>query len=304
MSGWSLSRWAAMKCTGAADASLDFVEHEEGAMFLAEAFDGGEVTGGGWDDAGFALEWLEDDGGRLVLAKGGFEGGDVTEGDFVGLGKHGAEALFPESVAHEREGAAGEAVEGSLGVDDAVTSGEDAGKLDDGFDAFAAGAAEEGLSEVRPGESGEALGERASGVSDVTLQHRGAGGFELVDESFDDVGMVMAGVVDTVAGEEVEDDASVFGVELGADTATVLDVHAEEVQEAGPLGIDEAAVCGVWGLGGGRRIAQGREEFGVHGYKSHLSMTLFRYFPLAEPGVKESRRKRMRGAISYLLSVT
>ena len=61
-----------------------------------------------------------------------------------------------------------------------------------------------------------------------------------MDEGFDDVGMVVAGVVDAVAGEEVEDDASVFGVELGAEAAAVLDVHAEEAEEAGPLGIDEA----------------------------------------------------------------
>ena len=64
-------------------------------------------------------------------------------------------------------------MEGSLGVDDAVASGEDAGELDDGFDAFAAGAAEEGLGEVRAGEGGEALGERAGGVGDVALQHAG-----------------------------------------------------------------------------------------------------------------------------------
>ena len=218
-----------------------------------------------------------------VVRSVGFEGCDVAEGDFVGFGKHGAEAFFPEGVAHEREGAAGEAVEGSFGVDDAVAAGEDAGELDDGLDAFAAGAAEEGFGEVCAGESGEALGEGSGGVGDVALEHRGAGGLELVDEGFDDVGMVVAGVVDAVAGEEVEDDASVFGVELGADAAAVFDVHAEEVEEAGPLGIDEAAVCGVGGVGGGRRIAQGREEFGVHGCKSHLSMTLFRDFRWQNP---------------------
>ena len=51
---------------GAADAGLDFVEDEEGAVFFAEALDGGEVAGGGGDDAGFALEGFEDDGGDFV----------------------------------------------------------------------------------------------------------------------------------------------------------------------------------------------------------------------------------------------
>jgi hypothetical protein len=64
--------------------------------------------------------------------------------------------------------------------------------------------------------------------------------------------MIVAGVVDAVAGEKVEDDASVFGVQFGAEAATVLDVHAEEAEEARPLGVDEVAVSGIgeWRGGG------------------------------------------------------
>jgi len=118
-------------------------------------------------------------------------------------------------------------VKGSLGIDDSVAAGEDAGELDDGLDALATGTAEEGFGEVRAGESGEAFGESAGSVGDVALHHGGARGLEFVDERFDDVGMVVAGVVDAVAGEEVEDDASVFGVQLGAEAVKVPDVHAE-----------------------------------------------------------------------------
>ncbi len=109
------------------------------------------------------------------------------------------------------------------------------------------------------GEGGESFGEGAGGGGDVALEHDGAGGLELVDEGFDDVGMVVAGVVDAVAGEEVEDDASVFGVELGAEAAAVLDVHAEEAEEAGPFGIDEVAVGGA-GAGGGGLVGGGLEN--------------------------------------------
>jgi len=244
---------------GAGDAGLNFVEDEEGAVLFAEALDRGEVAGGCGDDAGFALEGLEEDGGDFVLLERGFEGWDVAEGDFVGFGEHGAEAFFPESVSHEGEGAAGEAVKCAFGVDDAVASGEDAGELDDGLDALAAGAAEECFGEVRAGEGGETFGEGAGGVGDVALQHHGAGGLELLDEGFDDVGMVVAGVVDAVAGEEVEDDAFVFGVEFGAEAAAVSNVHAEEAEEACPLGIDEVAVCGA-GEGGGRGLVGGGLE--------------------------------------------
>ena len=86
---------------GAADAGLDFVEDEEGVVLLAEALDGGEVAGGWGHNACFALEGFEDYGGGAVVAEDGLEGGNVAEGDFVGFGEHGAEALFPEGVAHE-----------------------------------------------------------------------------------------------------------------------------------------------------------------------------------------------------------
>src|ERR1700732_1034847 len=114
-------------------------------MFFAEALDCGEVAGGCGDDAGLALEGLEDYGGDFVLLERGFEGCDVAKGNFVGFGEHGAETIFPKSVSHEGESAAGQAVECAFGVDDAVAAGEDAGELDDGLDALAAGAAEEGF---------------------------------------------------------------------------------------------------------------------------------------------------------------
>jgi hypothetical protein len=61
--------------------------------------------------------------------------------------------------------------------------------------------------------------------------------------------MVVACVVDTVAGEEVEDDSPVFGMEFGTATAAVLDVHTEKIEESNPLGIDEVAVGVVMGCG-------------------------------------------------------
>jgi len=85
---------------GAADAGLNFVKNEQGAVFFAEDLDGGEIAGGRGDDAGFALKGLEDDGGDFLLSQGDFDGGDIAEGDFVSLGEHRAEALFPEIISH------------------------------------------------------------------------------------------------------------------------------------------------------------------------------------------------------------
>jgi hypothetical protein len=47
--------------------------------------------------------------------------------------------------------------------------------------------------------------------------------------------MVVPGVLDAVPGEEVEEDAAVFGVEFGTDATLVAHVHAEEVEQAHPL---------------------------------------------------------------------
>lgn len=86
---------------GASDAGLDFIENEEGAVLFAEALDSGEVAWGRGDDAGFALERFEDYGSDFMLLQGGFEDGNIGEGDFISFGEHGAEAFFPEGVSHE-----------------------------------------------------------------------------------------------------------------------------------------------------------------------------------------------------------
>jgi hypothetical protein len=226
---------------------LDFVEDEERAVLFTETLDGGEVVVRRRDDAGFALEGFKDDGSDLMLAECGFERGGVTEGDLVGLRKHGTEAFFPEGVSHEGERAAGEAVKGSLGVDDSVAFGEDAGEFDGSFHAFAAGAAKESFGEMSAGERGEALCERSGAAGGVALQHGGPGGLQLANELADDVWMVVAGVVDAVAREEVEDDASVFGMQFGTVTGAVFDVHPEKAEESNPFRIDEVTVGVVGG---------------------------------------------------------
>ena len=53
-------------------------------------------------------------------------------------------------------------------------------------------------------------------------------------------------------------------MELVAEAAAVLDVHAEEAEEAGPLGFDEVAVggagkCGVGQTGLGLENGRGHE---------------------------------------------
>ena len=57
-------------------------------------------------------------------------------------------------------------------------------------------------------------------------------------EGCDDGGMVVAGVVDAVAGEEVQDDVALHGVELGARAEPVFGLHLEQIEKTDPLRVD------------------------------------------------------------------
>ena len=48
----------------------------------------------------------------------------------------------------------------------------------------------------------------------------------------------MAGIVDTIAGEKVQDSSTVGSVEVGSETSRVADVHLQEVEQADPLRIN------------------------------------------------------------------
>ncbi len=127
---------------------------------------------------------------------------------------------------------------------EAVAAGAGAGKLDGGFDAFAARAAEEHFGEASAGEAREAIGQLAGELGDVALQHGGAAAVEFILERFDDSGVVVAGVVDAIAGEEVEDAAAVGGKELGGGAAFRLHVHLQDLEQADPLRVHAIGVFG------------------------------------------------------------
>ena len=78
---------------------------------------------------------------------------EIAERDGVRVGKQRAEAVAPEGVAHQGQGAAGQAVERALGVEQPGAVGVRAGELDGSLDAFAARTAEEGLLYLAPASS-------------------------------------------------------------------------------------------------------------------------------------------------------
>jgi len=118
-----------------------------------------------------------------------------------------------------------------------------AGEFDCGLNAFAAGAGEENFGEIAAREVAEARGQFAGEFGNVALQHDGAGAVEFVFESLNDGGMVVAGIVNAEAREEVDDAAAIGSGELSSGAAAVGDVHLEQVEELGPLRVYEIGIA-------------------------------------------------------------
>jgi hypothetical protein len=100
-----------------------------------------------------------------------------------------------------------------------------AGKLDYGFDAFTAGAAEKHLGQAATATLAELRREFAGEFGHVTLQHRRTAAVELGFEGSDNVGMVMAGIVDAVTGEEIDDLPPIIGLQVGTGATSVTRIH-------------------------------------------------------------------------------
>ena len=77
--------------------------------------------------------------------------------------------------------------------------------------------------------------ELACKFRNMALQHRRAGAIQLLLERFDDVGMIVAGVVNTVSRQEIKVAGSIVGKHLSALTALVAHVHGEQIEQTDPL---------------------------------------------------------------------
>ena len=132
----------------------------------------------------------------------------------------------------------------ACGVKDAVTPRMGAGEFDNGLDTLAAGTGKKGFRQATAGALAEFFGELAREVRYVTLQHRRTGFVELIFQSRDQPGMVMADVVDAITGNEIEDGPPVGRVKFSASARRVTDIHLQDVEEPAPLRVDELVVAG------------------------------------------------------------
>src|ERR1019366_1528006 len=125
---------------------------EEGAVAAAELLHGGKVARVRNADAAFGLQGLHDEGGEPARRQMPLQRVEIAERDDLGAGQHGAEALAPERIAHQRERATSQSVERAMGVKQSIATGVSARKLDCRLHALAAGIGEIDALESAAGE--------------------------------------------------------------------------------------------------------------------------------------------------------
>ena len=104
---------------GAAAAGLHLVEDQQQLVLVGQLAQAGEEAGGRNADAAFALDRLDQDGGRLVVDQRD-DGAEVAERGVAEAGQQRADALVVLGLGRGGDGAVGAAVEAALEGDDLV----------------------------------------------------------------------------------------------------------------------------------------------------------------------------------------
>ena len=133
-------------------------------------------------------------------------------------------------------------MEAVLCIKNARTPRVGASEFDHSLDAFGSGAGEEGFGETPAGAGAKLFGEFSRKARDMTLQHGRARCIQLLLQRSDEARVIVADVVNAIAGVEVEDAPTVGRVQLCAFAARILDVHLQYVEQSRPLGVDVALI--------------------------------------------------------------
>ena len=159
----------------------------------------------------------------------------IAEGYALGTLQHGTEVVPPEAIAHQRQSAAGEAMKRAFAVEQSGPPGGLARELNGRLHSFAAGTGEKDFLKRLTREIAKARREHTRQIGHMALQHRGAVPFELVMKGRDDRRVIVTGVVDTVAGQEIENRAAIRGAKFHSLATLIADVHLQNVEQPRPL---------------------------------------------------------------------
>jgi hypothetical protein len=129
-------------------------------------------------------------------------------------------------------------VEGAVGVEQPGVAGEGARKLDGCFDAFTPGTREKDLPQTSAGAGAKFFSQLSRQFGNVALQHGGTASIQFVVERLYNRRVIVACVMDAVAGKEIENAPAIAREELGSDTAVVASIHLQDFEQPHPVRVD------------------------------------------------------------------
>ena len=142
-------------------------------------------------------------------------------------------------------------MKGAFSVEQPGAAGVRAGKLDGGLDAFASRTREVRLLQTSARERAEPPGQFACQFRNMALQHRRTLPLQFLLDRCDDGRVVVAGVVNTIAGEKIENAPAIGREKFGSVAMCVLNVHLQNVEQSHPLRIYAVPIECVKSLGSG-----------------------------------------------------
>ncbi len=178
---------------------------------------------------------------------------NVAERHGGAVGKERSESLSPEVIAHERKRAHRESVKGAFGVKKPVASCVGPGKLHGSLYAFTAGAAKENLRESASRTGAKLRRQLPGKIGNVTLNHRRPFPAQFVFERFDHRRVVVPRIVNTIAGQKIQNRATVVGLEPRSPASRVANIHPQYVQQPHPLRVHAIAVKRLRVIAAGNR---------------------------------------------------
>src|ERR1039458_691509 len=121
--------------------------------------------------------------------------------------------------------------------------------------AAVSGRSEESLRQTAPGTLTQLLRQFPGKIRNVRLNHCRTTPLQFALQRTHDIRMIVADIVNTVSGEEIENALSVRGEEFHSHAPLVANIHLQQVEEPHPfpvhsLGIPFRRVCGVLDLEG------------------------------------------------------
>ena len=137
-------------------------------------------------------------------------------------------------------------MEGAVAREQSNAAGVRSRELDSGFDTFASRTREEHLGEHAARQLAKSLRQFARQFGDVTLQHYRPRLVQFIFEGGHDRWVIVARIMDRVAGKKIEDSKAVRGEQFRSHAAFIAEVHFEQAEQLDPVGIHVVSItiCG------------------------------------------------------------